>query len=101
MKANAAAHRAKIALETHQHLGITKIEWPVSSPDLNPIANVWRLLKARLRKRANRPHTLEAMENAIREEWEALRLEDYLRYFRSLPERVQAVIAARGGHTKW
>ena len=77
------------------------MEWPASSPDLNPIENVWRLLKARLRKRANRPHTSEAMKHAIQEEWEALRLEDYLHYIRSMPERVQAVIAARGGHTKW
>ena len=41
------------------------------------------------------------MEAAIRDEWEALQLEDYLHYIRTMPERVQVVIAARGGHTKW
>jgi PHD/YefM family antitoxin component YafN of YafNO toxin-antitoxin module len=96
-----AAHRAKTTSETYKRLRITKIKWLASSPDLNPIENVWRLLKARLRKRANRLHTLEAMKHAIQEEWEALHLEDYLHYIRSMPERVQAVIAARGGHTKW
>jgi len=71
------------------------------SPDLNPIENVWRLLKSRLQKCQDRPDTLEAMEAAIQEEWEALKLEDYLHYIRRMPERVQAVIAAREGHTKW
>ena len=101
MEDGAAAHRAKITSETYQHLRITKIKWSASSSDLNPIENVWRLLKARLQKRANRPLTLEAMKHAIQEEWEALCLEDYLHYIRSMPECVQAVIAARGGHTKW
>ena len=101
MEDGAAAHRAKITLEAYNRLGVTRIDWPASSPDLNPIENVWRLLKARLRKRTDWPYTLEAMEHAIKEEWEALCLEDYLHYIRSMPERVQAVIAAHGGHTKW
>ena len=44
---------------------------------------------------------LRQLACSIREEWEALHLKDYLHYTRSMPERVQAVIAARGGNTKW
>jgi transposase len=87
-------------METCQQLKITKIEWPAFSLDLNPIENVWRLLKARLCKRRDRPDTVEAMAVAVQEEWEALLVEDYLHYIRSMPTRIQAVIAAQGGHAK-
>ena len=30
---------------------IYSIDWPPSSPDLNPIKNVWRILKQKLRSR--------------------------------------------------
>ena len=77
MEDGAAAHRAKMTSEAYRRLGVTKIQWPASSPDLNPIENVWRLLKARLRQRKDWPNTLEAMSVAVREEWEALSLEDF------------------------
>ena len=46
------------------------------SPDLNPIENVWSLLKDRLDKRFNgryptsrTPEVIEAFKQAIKEEW--------------------------------
>jgi hypothetical protein len=37
------------------------------------------------------------MKAAIQEEWEDLRLKDYLNYIKSMPKRV---ISALGGYTK-
>jgi hypothetical protein len=38
---------------------------------------------------------------AIREEWDALEPDDYVEFILSMPDRVQAVLAANGGQTKY
>ena len=75
------------------------MNWPANSPDLNPIENVWRLLKWRVGKRF--PHTDEEVRRYIIEEWAKLMKEDFIKYIESMPERCRAVIEASGGHTKW
>lgn len=50
---------------------INSIEWPPCSPDLNPIENIWRVLKQRLRNR--NPHggwALEDLKEATVDIWE-------------------------------
>ena len=73
--------------------------WPANSPDLNPIENVWRLLKYRVGKRF--PHTDAEVRQYIEEEWAKLELSDFKKYIENMQERCQAVIDAKGGHTKW
>jgi len=41
------------------------------------------------------------MGQAIREEWEGISEAHLLRFVDSMPERIQAIIAASGGHTRW
>ena len=45
-------------------------DWPVNSPDLNPIENVWRILKSRVKK--HHPTTDKALRKAIEKEWTLL-----------------------------
>jgi transposase len=51
MEDNAAIHKAKLIKDEHQKRSRTVINWPANSPDLNPIKNVWRVLKAHIVKR--------------------------------------------------
>ena len=81
------------------YFGFSKMEWPANSPDLNPIENVWRILKYRIGKRF--PKTLDELRQYLIEEWDKLELKDFVHYIREMPERCQAVIDAKGGHTKW
>jgi hypothetical protein len=78
-----------------------KLVWPPSSPDLNPIENIWHLLKTRLNKRNPRPTTMTAIRVAIVEEWNGITIDEIRRVVDNMPQRVQAVLAAEGGHTKW
>jgi transposase len=50
---------------------LEKIEWPTQSPNLNPIENVWKLLKGVVQKR-RRPKNQEDMWLAMELEWKAI-----------------------------
>src|ERR1700744_4112374 len=99
MEDNASIHTAKHTQSYYAYHGIIRMVWPAHSPDLNPIENVWRLLKYRIGKRF--PKTDAEVQQYLLEEWRNLKPEDYMKYIESMPQRCAAVIAAGGGHTKW
>ena len=74
--------------------GVTLIEWPPWSPDLNPIENLWNVLKARVYARF--PQTMEEMEQFVREEWADTDLKYISRICRSMPRRLQLLLDNNG-----
>ena len=73
-----------------------------ASPDLNPIKNVWRVMKDKLDDLPIRPTTIPEMIQVLENMWNNLNPQvDTLPYITSLPARIKAVIAANGGHTKY
>lgn len=75
--------------------------WPSNSPDLNPIENLWYVLKCQIRKRKSPPKTKEALIEALKEEWKLIPMEKVRKIIESMPERMRLVIAAKGGAIRY
>uniref|UniRef100_A0A8C6SDN7 Tc1-like transposase DDE domain-containing protein n=1 Tax=Neogobius melanostomus TaxID=47308 RepID=A0A8C6SDN7_9GOBI len=82
---NDPKHKAKSTMEWFKNKHINVLAWPSQSPDLNPIENLWKDLKTVVHKRS--PSNLTELELFCKEEWAKIRL--------------AAVIAAKGGSTKY
>jgi len=53
-------------------LGIPLHPRPAASPDLNPIEDVWPIMKQRIKARDRFPGTVQEMCKAVQEEWDEL-----------------------------
>ena len=98
---NARPHTARVTMAFLANENINVLPWPSKSPDLNPIEHLWDQLDRRVRQRQQVPRTLRELAAALQEEWRRIPQERIQRLIRSVPRRVQAVIRARGGHTRY
>ena len=96
----ATCHTSKKVKKFMVKNNIKTLKWPGNSPDLNPIEILWAIGKKRLRKHDCTTKT--KLTSTILQIW----IEDteiqiiYKNLVDSMPNRVQKVIAARGGHIK-
>lgn len=58
-------------------------------------------MKGRINRQNPRPQTNEAMRAAILAEWQAIDHEDLYSLLLTMADRVAAVRAAQGGHTRF
>lgn len=101
MQDNAPAHTAKVVKDFLDRERVSVLTWPANSPDLNPIENIWGLMKRKLQQQTVMKK--EQLREALNDIW--LR-DDSLRQaissaIDSMPRRIEAVIAAKGGVTKY
>ena len=101
MEDGASAHTADISKSARQAFSVVTLIWPSWSPDLNPIEHIWGIIKKRIRERPIQPSTTAEMRVAVLEEWDKITPENLYRILATMPDRMAAVIAANGGHTKY
>lgn len=101
MHDNARAHTAQSVESYLAEVGIRKLQWPARSPDMNPIEHVWDMLKRRVKTSPNPPQNLRALKLALVTAWDEIPQVEIKNIIHSMPERMQAVIRARGGNTRY
>ena len=92
---NACASKAFLAKNS-----IRKLEWPAQSPDLNPIKNIWFILKSNIQQ-IYQPQKVPEMHEALQQAWADFPTSTLDHLVESMPKRVSAVIKAEGGATQW
>ena len=73
--------------------------WPAQSPDLNPIKHIWWILQKAVE--ARKPKSLKECEQFCHEEWEKIDPSVCANLIETYHHRLDAVIKANGGHTKY
>ena len=102
MEDGAPVHRSNAPKKWREDQGLTKLDWPANSPDLNPIENIWAILKDAVQHRHTpRPKTVDEMKEALQMEWEKIPGSSLSKLLSSMPARMQAGIKAKGGPTRW
>ena len=72
---------------------------PSCSPDLNPIENIWGILKRKLNKFQFK--TTEEFKNKIIEEWNKIDKETIKNTILSMKIRLQMIIDNKGGYINY
>lgn len=91
---NDPKHTAKIVKKWFEDSHINVLEWPSQSPDLNPIENLWRVLKIEVKKR--KPKNLKELEQYAKEEWSKISVDTCRNLVDHYPKRLQQVIKSNG-----
>lgn len=98
---NDPKHTAKATAHYLEEQNIDVLPWPAQSADLNPIEHVWDILKVQIGRRETRPTSIHELWNVVLEEWELIPTAMIQTLYESMPRRVEAVLKARGGNTKY
>ncbi len=95
----APAHTAKGTKSWFNDHGVTVLDWPANSPDLNPIENLWGIVKRKMRD--TRPNNADELKATVKETWASIPPQQCHKLITSMPRRIEAVIKAKGASTKY
>ena len=91
---NNPKHTSRVAKDFIVENGINVMDWPLNSPDLNPIENLWLVIKNKVEKRM--PKNLDELKQFLVEEWEAIPEQIVNNLIKSMKTRCQMVLEKNG-----
>ena len=91
---NDPKHRSRIVQQFLHEEVLEILEWPSNSPDVNPVENLWSIMKRRVEKR--RLSDLRELDQFLYEEWQNTDLSTIKNLINSMKKRCLALIASNG-----
>lgn len=101
MQDNAPCHKAHSVMDFLASNGVETIDWPPQSPDLNPIENLWAIVKSRRAKKFGVPTNRNDLIEQIFEIWDGLEPELITNLIESIPNRLKLCSKGKGKATKY
>ncbi len=98
---NDPKHSANLTKQWFEDNDVNVLEWPPQSPDLNPIEHLWNEIDRRLRQLEYRVHNQDQLWEAIQKIWVETDNDFLTKLIQSMPERINDVIKAKSGYTRW
>ncbi len=86
----ALAHTAKGTKSWFNDHGVTVLDWPANSPDLNPIENLCGIVKRKMRD--TRPNNADDLKAIVKETWASVPPQQCHKLITSMPRRIEAVL---------
>jgi transposase len=93
---NDPKHMSKKAQKWRKENQVKRISWPAQSPDLNPIENVWSVLKANVSN--YKPSSTKELKRIIKKEWKKFDKIFAENLVGSMKNRISNVISNKGDH---
>ena len=98
---NDLKHTALLIKQWFEDNSIRVLDWPAQSPDLNPIEHLWNKMDRCLRRLETPVRTQDQVWDAIQKIWVELGNDVCKKLVDTMPARINDVIRANGGYTRW
>jgi len=97
----APSHQAKSTCEWLLCNSVESFPHPASSPDLNLIKSLWKILKYHIRSWPHPLTSLAELKATVCEAWDQITLEGINSHVKHMEDRIATVLAACGRHTMY
>ncbi|KAG0975206.1 hypothetical protein G6F28_012988 [Rhizopus arrhizus] len=99
---NDPKHTSKLVKKYLEQQSYNILEWPAQSPDLNPIENMWSLLKRRLNDYETAPKGMNELYERVTKVWYVLmKPEECQKVIETMPKRIKQCIKDKGRWTDY
>ena len=85
---NARPHTSKVAKRFHTENDLHVLSWPAQSPDLNPIENLWAIVKKSICERKKHPSNIAELDRYVKKAWKDILIHTIENLVDSMPQRI-------------
>ena len=100
MDDNASCHRSHITKQFKKQMGLRTIEWPPYSPDINPIENIWSVMKKTIRRNIQLTDDLVNLKRLVINTWKDIPQATIDNVINSMSSRVGKILNCKGNRIK-